>query len=147
MTTHRRVPTVRGPWAVWWCAWALAIPIGLVAGVPQMWFVVHLVAFFPPELVGAHINRKRRDGLARTLSEVLQWVSSWTPGSKVLRGWDAVVTMIVVLIAIEVWLCIANWGAPVMLEWRPRRPVEATVGALLVIGLLVPHLLNPAKYR
>ena len=62
-------------------------------------------------------------------------------GARARVGYDATE------IAIEVWLCIANWGAPVMLEWRPRRPVEATVGALLVIGLLVPHLLNPAKYR
>lgn len=84
---------LRGPWAIWWGLWHVVWLAGLFwASVfldgdgMRWWFRVLYTAFLVPEVYGAYRNTRTSDHVARTLSEVRQWVSARGKGSKA-TGW------------------------------------------------------------
>jgi len=94
-----------------------------------------LMAFLALEVTGAYRSAKLRDERARTLSAVMQWVATLTPGTTWYRGWDAVAAGTALLIGAD-----AGW-----LVWQWNRAAGLVIG-LTVAGWNVYHWLRPEKY-
>lgn len=62
---------------------------------PLLAFVVQGLAFLPPEIVGAWVNAKtpKDEEVARTYSQLQQYLAHRTPGHLWYRGWNALVTV------------------------------------------------------
>lgn len=67
-----------GTWHVLWLAGLVWTAVAVLGGADPFWVALYwaslYTAFLPPEIIGSVLNGRRRDGVARTLSEFRQFL-------------------------------------------------------------------------
>lgn len=116
-------------WGLWHALWAAGLLwLGINPSIAPWWFAGLYSAFLPIEVSGAVLNARRGDGVARTLSEIRQYLPATLGKGPEGMGWKAFGYSGLIDAVLVGWLI------------YPINQLAGAVVASLLAIWLVPHL-------